>query len=165
MNGLVRSIRIVVAVQTAAILLLILASGWLWYTASGDRAERVAERRAQLAERERSDSARVEECYSSIETSRQVVDLLRGLEVVLENQLNAATGRLIEAPHDQDALDTISSASPALRSTREFIARSQANRATLNECATLRCKLRQDRTGEEPSSRCRTLLRQQRNPQ
>lgn len=155
-------IRRVILVQTLAILLLVGAGGWLWYSAAVDRASRDADRAAAELDQQTRDAEDVADCYSSIGRSRQVSDLLSGLEVVLDNQIRGAR-EAIEADPDSPLTPTrertIAKALPALRSTRDFIAQTEAETPTRDQCAALRCKLTARRTQEPLSPTCRQLLR------
>lgn len=156
-----RLFRRIVIVQTIVMLILIAAVGTLLYFVLVERGKDFIERQQRVAELEAEDSEEIARCFRSISSSDQIVAVLRGLEVVLANQVDATLAAIENDPHSpltEDRFRTVREGRRSLRATRDLLATTAARTPTANECFALRCQLDERRTGEPLSSRCRDLI-------
>ena len=162
-----RLYRRIVIGQTVAILGLIVALFILGYFVLAERGRSFVEREAARVEQEKRDAEEVSACYARIDSTAQVVSVLRGLEVVLSNQVETALAAIADdptSPLTDQRLSIVQTARPALRATRNLIATTLARRPTRDECDALQCRLDQRRTGDPPSPRCLSLIATRRGP-
>lgn len=152
-------------IQTTVIVVLVLAQGVALLLIAAERSNRVAADKAVELQRAEEAATQVGTCYQRIGSTRQFLGVLRGLEIVIANQVAGTSAVLREDPFGPESAARrriLRRARPALADTRDLVATIEANLPTAKECAVLRCRLDRQR-GEATTPRCAELLRRRGN--